>query len=338
MSIPNCRLEEIASLFRSQRRFLVLSHFRPDGDAIGCSVALGLCLRELGKEVTVWNEDGLPDRFRFLPGSDLVQRPPSTPEAFDVVVIVDTAVQNRVGKTCLAATVRSGTWINIDHHVSNDRLGDLVYVDSSAPAAGQILFELFTGSNLPLTEAMAHCLYAAISTDTGSFQYPSTTVRTYEIAAALVGLGVNVGWINQQIYERSPRRRLELLRSLLNGLRFASADRVACFALSQETTRALGTIPDDTEGLIDTIRAIDGVIVAGFFEELGDGNVRISLRSKDPKVDVCAICSAFGGGGHILASGARIQGTLGEVQERVLEAIHQKLSTLEPLSSASIQS
>jgi phosphoesterase RecJ-like protein len=181
---------------------------------------------------------------------------------------------------------------------------------------------------LPLNQSIATSLYTAISTDTGSFQYPSTTARTYAITAELVNLGVNVGWLNQQLYERSPRRRLELLRSLLNVLRFSSNDRVASFALAQEVTRALGTIPDDTEGLIDTIRALEGVIVAVFFEELGNGMVRISMRSKDPRVDVCAICGEFGGGGHLLASGARISGTLLEVQDRVLASVDRRISAL----------
>ncbi|MEI6714927.1 MAG: bifunctional oligoribonuclease/PAP phosphatase NrnA [Verrucomicrobiota bacterium] len=324
----HCTLDDIGSLFHSHSRFLVLSHFRPDGDAIGCSLALSLCLQQLGKDVTVWNEDGLPERFRFLPGSHLIQLPPKNAQDFDVVIIVDTAVRNRVGETCLRAIGKATVWINIDHHVSNDRLGDFVYVDTKAPAAGQILFELFTHCHLPLDRAIATSLYAAISTDTGSFQYPSTTDQTYFIASELVKLGIDVGTINQELYERSPRRRLELLRALLNVLQFSSNDQVASFALSQETSRALGTIPDDTEGLIDTIRALDGVIVAAFFEELPDEKIRISLRSKTPRVDVCAICGEFGGGGHILAAGARSAGTLAEVQAKVLAAIDRRIRSL----------
>jgi phosphoesterase RecJ-like protein len=212
-------------------------------------------------------------------------------------------------------------WINIDHHVTNEGYGDLHFIDTLAPATGQVLFELFRGQDLPLTYAMADNLFVAISTDTGSFQYPSTTARTYEIAAELIRLGVNVGALSQKMYESHPRRRLELLRALLNVLRFSSKDRVASFALSTETVKKLGTLPEDTEGLIDTIRAIDGVMVAAFFEELGDDRVRISLRSKSPKIDVSKVCGQFGGGGHILAAGARIRGSLVEVQEKVLQAI-----------------
>ncbi|RFC44597.1 MAG: phosphoesterase RecJ domain-containing protein [Verrucomicrobia bacterium] len=324
----NATLASIAAALHDKQRFLVLSHFRPDGDAIGCALAMGLCLKELGKEVQVWNEDGLPQRFAFLQEAALITKPPQNPEAFDVVLILDTAVRNRAGAQCLQNISPGALWINIDHHVSNDRLGDLLYIDTSAPAAGQILFELFHQCGLPLTAPMANALYAAISTDTGSFQYPNTTARTYEIAAELVRLGVNIGAINQALYETSPRRRLELLRALLNVLRFSSQERVASFALSTQIARELGTIPDDTEGLIDTIRSIEGVVVAAFFEELEDGLVRLSLRSKDARIDVCAICAEFGGGGHKLASGARVGGSLADVQDRVLAAIDRHMSAL----------
>ena len=318
-------LDPIISLIHQHNRFLVISHFRPDGDAIGCSLAMGLCLLNLHKDVTIWNEDGLPERFKFLEEAGRITVPEPNTAPFDVVFILDTAVRNRAGDACLAAIPPGAIWVNIDHHVSNDRLGDLTYVDTSAPATGQILFELFAHGGFPVTKAMANALYAAISTDTGSFQYPSTTARTYAITAELVAAGVNVGEINQNLYETCPRRRLELLRALLNVLHFSSEDRVASFALTAATAKNIGTIPDDTEGLIDTIRSIEGVIVAAFFEEVSEGLIRISLRSKNPKIDVCAICAEFGGGGHKLAAGARITRPLQEVQAEVLSAIDRHI-------------
>lgn len=318
-------LDLIISLIHQNHRFLVISHFRPDGDAIGCSLAMGLCLLNLQKDVTIWNEDGLPERFKFLEESERIVSPEPNAAPFDVVFILDTAVRNRAGEACLAAIPPGARWVNIDHHVSNDRLGDIVYVDTSAPATGQILFEIFAHGHFPVTTPMANALYAAISTDTGSFQYPSTTERTYEIAAELVKAGVRVGEINQNLYETCPRRRLELLRELLNVLHFSSEDRVASFALTAATSKNIGTIPDDTEGLIDTIRSIEGVIVAAFFEEISEDLIRISLRSKDPKIDVCAICAEFGGGGHKLAAGARIARPLPAVQAAVLAAIDRHI-------------
>jgi phosphoesterase RecJ-like protein len=316
----NVGLAEIAEILKTRNRFVVMSHARPDGDALGCTLAMALCLRQLGKDVTAWNEDGVPAKFHYLPEHALVTQPPAEPQRFDVAVVLDNAVKNRAGKA-IEAVAHADVWINLDHHITNEHYGGLNFIDPLAPATGQILFELIRGHDLPLTYAMADNLFAAISTDTNSFQYPSTTARTYEIAAELIRAGVNVGELSQKMYESHPRRRLELLRALLNVLRFSSRDRVASFALSAETVKTVGSVPEDTEGLIDTIRAIEGVTAAAFFEELGDGRVRVSLRSKSPKIDVSKVCGLFGGGGHKLAAGARVSGTLAEVQEKVLQAI-----------------
>ena len=317
--MTNASFAEIAAALRGSQRIAILSHVRPDGDAFGSQLALALSLRQLGKDVTVWNEDGLLEKYNFLPGAELLKQPPAEQQAFDVVVALDTATQVRLGTAGDAA--RAPVWINIDHHQSNPRYGDLVHIDSTAPATGQILFEFLCSEKLPLDTAIAENLFVAISTDTGSFQYPNTTARTYEIGAELLRAGVNVGRISQLLYESYPRRRTELLRDLLGTMRFDADGRIASFSLSLEVANALEVKPEDNEGLIDHLRAIHGVIVAVFFEELLDGKVRVSMRSKTEAADVSAICQQFGGGGHKLAAGARVRGTLAEVEQRVMAAI-----------------
>jgi len=312
--------EEIGAVLRSQQTFAVLSHVRPDGDALGSQLGLGLSLSKLGKTVMVRNEDGLLEKYSFLPGGEFLQMPLSEPRDFDVAIALDTATQSRLGTA--TSLVRSAqTWINIDHHPSNPRYGDLVYIDSTAPATGQILFELIQGQGLPMDAAIAENLFVAISTDTGSFQYPNTTARTFEIGAELLRCGVNVGRVSELLYESYPRRRVELLRELLGTMRLEGHGKVASFSLSLQTAAKLGAKPEDNEGLIDHIRAIKGVVVAVFFEELPEGKVRVSMRSKSEAADVCAICEKFGGGGHKLAAGARMRGTLAEVEEKVLKEI-----------------
>ncbi len=318
MNERDARFAEIARALREHNKFAVLSHVRPDGDALGSTLALALSLKALGKDVQAWNEEGMLEKYNFLARAELLTKPPSAPEDFDVAIALDTAVQNRLGSTT-AAVGHAKLWINIDHHPSNPRYGDLVYIDPTAPATGQILFEFLSHQEFPITPAIAENLYAAISTDTGSFQYPNTTVRTFEIAAELVRCGVDVGRISQLLYENFPRRRIELLRELLGTMRFACDGKLAYFSLSQASALALGVIPEDNEGLIDHLRAIHGVIVAIFFEELADGKVRVSMRSKNEAVDVCAICTQFGGGGHVLAAGARVRGTLPEVEKKIVE-------------------
>jgi bifunctional oligoribonuclease and PAP phosphatase NrnA len=321
---PDSTLAEVADILRTHQRFVVMSHVRPDGDALGCTLAMGLCLRQMGKDVQMWNDEGCLEKFDFLPQSALVGTPPAEPAEFEVAIVLDTAVKNRAGR-CIDAVKRAGLWMNIDHHVSNPRYGDVNHIDSTAPATGQILFELFRQGGLPLTYEMADNLYVAISTDTGSFQYPQTNARTYEIGAELLRMGVNVGALSQRLYESYPRRRIELLKAMLNVLQFSSGDRVASFSLPLATARSLGVKPEDNEGLIDYIRAVEGVVVAAFFEELEDGMVRGSLRSKDPRTDVCKIAAEFGGGGHTLAAGLRARGTLAEVEKKVLKSIHDQL-------------
>ena len=320
MSAVRSKFDEISRVLREHNRFAILSHVRPDGDALGCQIALALSLQQLGKEVCVWNEDGMLEKYSFLPRAELLTKPPAAPEDVDVAIALDTAIQSRLG-TAFGAVRSAKIWINIDHHLSNPGYGDLVYVDPTAPATGQIIFDLIQSQGFPFNREIAENLFAAISTDTGSFQYPKTSARTFEIAAQLVCTGINVGRLNQQLYENYPRRRIELLRELLRTMRFESDGRVASFGLSLKTAAALQALPEDNEGLIDHLRAIRGVIVAVFFEELSDGKVRVSMRSKTEAIDVCVICQKFGGGGHTLAAGARVRGTLAEVEQKVLEEI-----------------
>jgi phosphoesterase RecJ-like protein len=316
---------EIARALREHQRFAVLSHVRPDGDALGSQIALALSLQAMGKTAKVWNEDGMLEKYSFVPNANILELPPIQAEEFDVAIALDTATQNRLGKAAEAVR-KAKLWINIDHHPSNPGYGDLVHIDAHSPATGQILFELLKSEQLPFNRAIAENLFVAISTDTGSFQYPNTNPRTFEIAAELLRAGVNVGRISQQIYESYPRRRIELLRVLLDNMRFDAGGKIASFSLSLEMAAQIGAKPEDNEGLIDHLRAIDGIIVAVFFEELDDGKVRVSMRSKSEAADVCAICQKFGGGGHTLAAGARIRGTLAEVQERVLNEISNVIS------------
>lgn len=331
--MSNTTFEEIGRVLREHQQFVVLSHVRPDGDALGSQLALGLSLQKLGKDVRIWNEEGMLEKYSFLPRAEAVTRPPATAEDIDVAIALDTAIQTRLGTT-LAAIRSANVWINIDHHLSNPGYGDLVVIDPSAPATGEIIFNLIKGQGLPFDRDIAENLYAAISTDTGSFQYPKTSARTFEIAAELVRDGdLDVGRISQQLYESYPRRRLELLRELLRTMRFSECGRVAAISLSVKTAAELQVIPEDNEGLIDHLRAVRGVIVAVFFEELCDGKVRVSMRSKEERVDVCAICQKFGGGGHTLAAGARVRGTLSEVEERVLKEIRVQIEAYQPRSS-----
>jgi len=320
VSESNVSFAEIGAAIAAAQKILVISHLRPDGDALGSTLACALWLRQIGKRVTAWNEDGVLEKFRYLPEWPLVTPPEGEPQEFDAVIMLDTSVKNRAG-TCLEHIAKAGVWINLDHHISNGRFGDLNYIDPSAPATGEILHQFLKSQNAVITPEIAANLFAAISTDTGSFQYAGTSPRTFRIAAELVEAGVEVSKLSQRMYDSQPRRRLDLLRHALNSAEFLCDDQAVSFTLTTADTERLGVIPEDNEGIIDHLRAVDTVVVAVFFEELPDGKVRVSSRSKDPRVDVCRICGLFGGGGHPLASGARMKGPIAEAREKFMEAV-----------------
>jgi phosphoesterase RecJ-like protein len=321
----NASFHEIAGAINQANRIAILSHIRPDCDAIGSQLALALSLQQLGKEISAWNEDGLPESFRFLKKSDLINRPPSEPKEFDLAIALDTASQQRLG-AALRAIRRANQWINVDHHASNPGYGDLVYIDTVAPATGQIVYEFLRTENLPLTQPAADALYAAISTDTGSFRYANVTARTFEIAAELIKSGVDAAAIANKLYESYPKRRVQLLGQILPQAVFDADDKVASMALTNETKQRLGIQPDDIDGLIDCVRSVETVVVALFFEELPEGRIRLSMRSKDDRVDVNKICGEFGGGGHPRAAGARIRGNLEEVRNKVLKRVSHEIT------------
>jgi phosphoesterase RecJ-like protein len=318
--------QQISELLRSQKTFLVLTHYRPDGDAVGSQLALLLLLKDLGKTVEAWNDDELPAKFRFLPHSDLITRPPAEPKDFDMVIAIDTSTWQRVGTA--AQRIRSKKhFANIDHHVSNETFAEINWVVPEAPASGQIAFDLIKGGGFKLTREIATCLFAAISTDTGSFSYANTTAASLRVAAELVDTGINVGEICRHVYESYPYGRLMLLQKALARLQLADQDRIAYMWITRKMFEESGARREDTEGLIDYGRAIRGVIVALLFEEQAEaGKFRVSLRSKHPKVDVNSIARRFGGGGHREAAGARISGEPIEIERDVLAAVSAALA------------
>jgi bifunctional oligoribonuclease and PAP phosphatase NrnA len=317
----------IAAEIQKARTIAVLSHVRPDGDAIGSQLAMALSLIGLGKTVDAWNEDGLPEAFSFLRRSGLVTVPPNDTRTLDLVIALDTATRDRLG-TSLQAIRQANCWINIDHHASNPSYGDLNYLDLTSPATGQIVFELIQTQRYPLSLEIAEALFVAISTDTGSFRYRNTSAHTFEVAAELVRQGVDVARISHFLYESQPKRRVLLLHELLQNAHFYADDRIGTMALTLEKKKQLGIQPADTDGLIDVVRGIETIVVAILFEELENGRVRVSMRSKSAQIDVNKICGEFGGGGHPLAAGARIRGSLEQAERLVTNRVSNEIARL----------
>jgi bifunctional oligoribonuclease and PAP phosphatase NrnA len=317
-------VEQILDVLRAARTVCVVGHVRPDGDCIGSQLGLALALENAGKEVTVWNEDAVPDKLRFLDPDRRVRKPAAGQE-FDVVVATDCAAFDRLGRAVQHIGAR-GRFVNIDHHASNTKYADLNWVSPKEPSTGELIFDLCGWAGWKVTPAMADCLFTAVSTDTGSFQYPSTTPETLTTAAELLERGANLGGICQQVYQSYPLTRVKLLRHVYSTFRLTHDDRTAYFWLRQRDYARAGAATEESEGLIDHVRAIEGVTVALVFEEAGPELTRVSWRSKSPLVDVAAIAQQFGGGGHKAAAGARLPGKPLGVQRRVLAAVKRALA------------
>lgn len=321
----NDSLSHLGALLRDASRIGIACHVRPDGDAIGSIVGLGRSLQLMGKAVSILSEDGVPPNLTFLAGSDLVQVSQAVPLELDVAVALDTAAKDRLGERTLTAFQNAPVLINVDHHGTNPRYGHFNHIDSASPAAGQLVYELLQVSQFPMDAMVRENLFAAISTDTGSFQYSSTNPRTHRIVAEMMEAGLDAAALATQLYQTHPLRRVLLQKALLNEMKFTCGQRVASWALSQTLQQEIQIQPGDTEGLIDIMRSIEGVVAAVIFEELPDGRIRVSARSKDSRVNVSRVCGEFGGGGHVMAAGARLPGPVAEAESRFLEVLKNEI-------------
>ena len=316
-------IDRIIEGIRQSQTFCVVGHIRPDGDCVGSQLGLTLALQNEGKKVTCWNEDHIPQKYDFLDRGDIIQRPKRGLE-FDCVIATDAASFERLGSVGQCVANRK-LLINIDHHESNTRYGDLNWVSAREPSTGELIFRLLKVAKWPITKRIADSLFTAVSTDTGSFQYSTTRPGTYHVAGELVSRGANLAKICDEVYQSYPLSRVRLLRHIYSHFRLTHQDQIAYFWLKKADLARAGCDSNDTEGLIDHIRAIAPVVIACVFEELEPELTRISLRSKSDKVNVNEIAAQFGGGGHPAAAGARIPGKPLSVQRKVVAALKKAL-------------
>jgi phosphoesterase RecJ-like protein len=318
-------IDRIIEAIGESKTVCIVGHIRPDGDCVGSQLGLALALMAEGKKVCCWNEDPIPEKYLFLDPDRLMEKP-RPGRSFDLVIATDAASYERFGSVGGFIQDRK-QFINIDHHQSNTRYADLNWVSAREPSTGELIYRLLKVAKWPITQPIADCLFTAVSTDTGSFQYPSTKPWTYHVAGELVRRGANLARICD-VYQSYPVSRARLLKHIYSTFRLTDNDRIAYFWLRQRDFARTGAVSSDTEGLIDHIRAIAPVVVACVFEELDPELTRISLRSKSDAVNVNAIAAQFGGGGHPTAAGARIPGSPLATQRRVVAAIKSALKSL----------
>jgi phosphoesterase RecJ-like protein len=318
-------IDRIIEAFREHHSFCIVGHIRPDGDCVGSQLGLALALKGEGKKVACWNEDCIPQKYKFLDPDHLLQKP-KTGGKFDCVIATDCASFERLGKAGLCIKDRSFL-VNIDHHESNTRYGDLNWVSAREPSTGELIFRLLKLAKWPITKRIADCLFTAVSTDTGSFQYSTTRPATYHVAGELVRRGADLAKICDEVYQSYPLSRARLLKHVYSHFRLTHQNQIAYFWLRKADFARSGADSCDSEGLIDHIRAIEPVVVACVFEEIEPELTRISLRSKKTDVNVNEVAAQFGGGGHSAAAGARIPGKPLSVQRKVIAAVKKALNS-----------
>ncbi|HYE83889.1 MAG TPA: bifunctional oligoribonuclease/PAP phosphatase NrnA [Clostridia bacterium] len=308
---------KIISKIKESKKIAIMSHIMPDGDNVGSCLALYNALKKSGKAVRLILDDDIPKIYKFLKGSDEVIRPGQY-ESFDIVIALDCGDAERLGKSRLY--LDNNFVINIDHHISNNEFGNLNMVDTNASATGEIIYHIIRILGIDMDRDISECLYTAIVTDTGQFQYSNTTSITHQIAGDLINNGVNVSLMFERIYQNVSKEKVVLMKTALSSLEFYHNDRISCVSLTLEQMKKANAMDEDSDGIINLARDIECVEAAIFLKELETGKIKVGLRSKKI-VDVAAVALKFGGGGHVRAAGCTLNGTVAEVKEEILDAV-----------------
>ena len=308
---------EICEAIHARGRFLISSHARPDGDSIGSQLAMAYALEALGKKVRLVNADPAPEHYRDFPGVDRIEiaRAVERTDA-DALIVMESGDLTRTGVSGLEGRFT----INIDHHQGNTLYGSLNWVDESAAACGEMVFDLIEALGVPLTIEIATHVYLAILTDTGSFHYSNITPKTFDLARRIVEAGVNPAAMARRVFDQNSFGKLKLIGALLAEMDLLDGGRLAAMYLNDDIMNATGTTYNDTEGLINlplTAREIQAVV---FFKLGANGDVHVSMRSKYD-VDVRSVAARHGGGGHKNAAGFKVAGPLDAVRDGILEEL-----------------
>jgi phosphoesterase RecJ-like protein len=311
----------IAELKKASRVAL-FSHVSPDGDCIGSMLALGLALEKLHKEVYFFNRDPLPANLRFLPGAARVVSvfPSDWPET---LIFVDCTDFDRVHMSRQDFPPECRV-LNIDHHISNNLFGHVNCIDSQAGAAGEVMFHLLKELEVDIDKEIATNLYAAIVTDTGSFQYSSTTAKTHQIAADLIERQIELTAIHHNLFDQKPLAYVKLLQRALASLQFYNDGQIALITLSNRDFQECGAGDDLSEGIVNHARAIEGVEIAILIRERNTHDVKVVFRSNS-WFDCNEVALKFNGGGHMKAAGCTLKLSLAETQTEIIKAVQEVL-------------
>jgi bifunctional oligoribonuclease and PAP phosphatase NrnA len=309
-------MAQVVAAVRAHERFVLSSHARPDGDAIGSQLAMAYALDALGKRATLVNRDPVPTPLKPFPGTDRIVVSERADGDFDASIIMECSTLERTGVAGLDRPVV----INIDHHQGNTSYGTVNWFDPSAAACAEMVFDLIVALGVTLTPAIATHLYVGILTDTGSFHYSGITSRTFDICRVLVEAGADPPRVARAVFDSNTLGRLRLFGSVLSGIELSHDGRVAVMRVDQAMAASAGGTYEDTEGLINLPLTVKEIRASVFFKEIEPGDYRVSLRSKG-SIDVAAVAREFGGGGHKNAAGCSVRGDYPAARAVILEAL-----------------
>ncbi|HEV8393971.1 MAG TPA: bifunctional oligoribonuclease/PAP phosphatase NrnA [Vicinamibacterales bacterium] len=315
-------IAQVADAIRARRRFVVVSHARPDGDAIGSQVAMTLALRGLGKDVRMVAHDPAPQQMQDFPAVADIQLVDHLDDLGDAVIFMECGDARRPG----VAGLDKGFVINIDHHPGNAMYGAMNCIDLTAAACGEMVFDLIAALEVPLSVEMATHVYLTILTDTGGFHYSHISPRTFDICRRCVEAGLDPTAVSRAIYDNNNLGRVRIWGAVLNDMRLSADGRVAALSMDRALAERCGASYDDTEGLINFPLTVKEIQAVAFFKESGPGDWRISMRSKGD-VNVNTIAREFGGGGHANASGCGATGDLAHLmplfEAKLVDAVNR---------------
>ncbi|MDD5436896.1 MAG: bifunctional oligoribonuclease/PAP phosphatase NrnA [Candidatus Omnitrophica bacterium] len=316
-------MKQVIEAIAKYNKFLITAHVNLEGDSLGSQLGMKALVESLGKTAIIVDNDAVPDHYKFLPRAEEVCNKLGDGEDFEAAIVLDCPTLKRIGK--VRDLIAKGKFIiNVDHHISNEKFGDINWVDPNASSAGEMVYKIFKEMGIKLTKETALVLYIAILTDTGSFNYDNTSSVTHEIAGELLGYGIDPASVSESVYERRSIADIKFLGRVLSTIKVNKAADVAYLEITRKMLKETGADLVKAEGFVNYARSIDKVRVAIIFKEDVNDKINVSFRSKGD-VDVNKIASFFNGGGHVKASGCVIEGSIAEAEKKVLDKVEEVL-------------
>ncbi len=309
-------LSQVVELIENKQKFGITTHIKPDGDGVGSSLGLCWLLRSLGKQAEVIVHGDIPPSYRSLPGADDIRHVEAVDRQYDAIFVIECSDLSRPGIRGLDRELT----VNIDHHATSEHYGTINWIDSTASAVGEMIYNLCKAIGGRVTKEIAECVYMALVTDTGSFHFSNTTDRTLKVASELVKAGAKPAEISETVYNNYPWSRIELMRQVIGTIRRDESGRVASMRQTLKMREEAGAVDGDNNGFVNIPLAAREVLAVAYMREVGPEQYRVSLRSKG-SINVAKIAEQFGGGGHRNAAGLRLEGDWDQKEAEIVSAL-----------------